>query len=213
MTYFLAALGACAIFVAAGWRSGQAPGLAGAWSSYPFPGDPLWGETEIDLSAPQSSADVGAAMRLALKRLTPILRNHAVQAEIAAPSGLLVRMRAAALTDLLEELVGAAIQSAPASRLLLTAARKGDGIYVGITDDMPSADLTVRMESVRSLKQRVAMRGGVLDVDVRPHEGATLTLRLPAVVEQGKKARALPEPAKGPAVPSIPSMGHAPQLR
>ena len=139
-------------------------------------------------------------MRLALKRLTPVLWNHSVQAEIAAPFGLLVRLRSSALTDLLEDLLGAAIQSAPASRLLFTATRQGDGIYVGITDDMPSADITVRMESVRSLKQRVAMRGGALHVDVRPNEGATLTLRLPALVAQGQPAQVPAEPTKAPSI-------------
>ncbi len=139
-------------------------------------------------------------MHLALKRLTPVLWNHSVQAEIAAPFGLIVQMRSSALTDLLEDLLGAAIQSAPVSRLLLTATRQGDDIYVGITDDMLSADITVRMESVRILKQRVAMRGGALHVDVRPNEGATLTLRLPALVGQDQPGPVPAEPTKAPSI-------------
>ena len=95
----------------------------------------------------------------------------------------------------------------------MTAATRGDGIYVGITDDMPGANITVRMGSVRSLIQRIAMRGGALDVDVRPNEGATLTLRLPVVSEQGEHARGVSEPATGAAAPSIPEMERAPQLR
>jgi hypothetical protein len=214
MTYIVAAVVASGIFVAAGWRSMAPPRLASVGASNGFPADPLWDEPEIDLSASQSSADAGAAMRLALKRLIPVLRNHAVQAEIALPAGLMVRMRGASLTDLLEDLLRAAIQSAPASRMLLTAGGRGDGIYICITDDMLSSDLTVRMESVRSLKQRVAMRGGALQVDVRPREGTTLTLRLPAMVEHDRHVRTLPEHAREPAAAaSIPSMGHTPQLR
>ena len=200
MTYLVAAMVASGIFVVAGRRSKQVRGLSLVQRSGICPSDALWPEPELDLSTSRPEADVGASLRLALKRLTPVLRNHSVQAEIAAPFGLLVRLRSSALTDLLEDLLGAAIQSAPASRLLLTATKQGDGIYVGVTDDTPCADFTVRMESVRSLKQRVAMRGGALHVDVRPNEGATLTLRLPAVVEQDQPRRVLPEPAKTPSI-------------
>lgn len=212
MTYILTAVIASGIFIVAGWRTKPAPGAAPNRRSYDRPVDALWNDAEIDLSASQPLADVGAAMRLALKRLAPVLTSRCVQAEIAAPSGLLVRMRGAALTDLLEELLAAAIHGAPASRLLLTAATRGDGIYVGITDDMPGADRTVRMGSVRGLIQRIAMRGGALDVDVRPNEGATLTLRLPAASEHGQPARTLPK-AKRPVAPSIPVMRAEPQLR
>ena len=201
MTYILASMIASGIFIVAGWRGKQAPTLSSAWGPHDLPTDRLWTEAKIDLSASQPVADVSAAMWAALKRLAPTLASQSVQAEIAAPSGLLVRMRAAALTDLLEELLAAAIHSAPTSRLLLTATRRGDGIYVGVTDDMPTANLTAREGSVRGLKQRVAMRGGALDVVVRANEGATLTLRLPACQE----ARALPEPAKGPTAPLTPS--------
>ncbi|MDR3532762.1 MAG: hypothetical protein P4L90_19685 [Rhodopila sp.] len=207
MTYCLAAAAASVAFVAAGWRSGQPLGVAAAEA---YPGlviDPLWGETDIDLSASQSQADAGAAIRLALKRLAPVMASRSVQAEVAAPSGLLVRMRGAALAELLEEMLATAIHSAPASRLLLTAVSRGDHIHVGITDDMPGADQAVRLGSVRGLKERVAMRGGALDLDVRPSEGTTMTLRLAAATEetQDMQDRALPEPAKGPATPLIPS--------
>lgn len=213
-TYFLAVMAASGIFIMAGWRSKQARGLASTRVAYGLPNDPLWGETEIDLAASPSQADVGAAMRLALKRLTPIMANRSVHAEIAAPDGLVVRMRGAALADLLEEMLAAAIHSAPASRLLLTAARHGDRVYVGITDDMPGADLTVRMGGVRGLMERVAMRGSALDVDVRPAEGTTMTLRLAAMTEEQNRVEwALPTPAKEPAAPLIPLMGTARQLR
>lgn len=130
------------------------------------------------MSAPQ--ADAGAMVRLALKRLAPVLASQSVQAEVAAPQGLMVRMRGAALADLLEDLLAAAIHSAPASRILLTATAHGDHVEIAVVDDMPGTDPAMRMGRVRGLMERVAMRGGALDVDVRPAEGTTMTLRLSA---------------------------------
>ena len=181
--YLLAAAAVSGVFVVAGWRSKPASGQAAAQAGHGLPFDPLWGETENDIDGSEAQADVGAAIRLVLKRLAPVMATQSVQAEVAASSGLLVRMRGAALVELLEEMLIAAIHGAPAGRLLLTAATRGDGIDVGITDDMPGADPAVRLGTVRSLTERVAMRGGVLDVNVRPAEGTTMTLRLAAATE------------------------------
>jgi hypothetical protein len=207
MTYFLAAAAASGLFIAAGWRSKRALGLASARDRYALPTDPLWGESESDLSPAQSQTDAGAAVRLALKRLGPVLASQSVQAEVAAPAGLLVRMRGGALTDLLEELIVAVVHSAPASRILLTVATHGDHVEVCVTDDMPGTDPAVRMASVRGLMERVAMRGGALDVDVRSTEGTTMTLRLSRATEQRQKERTLPEPEKATAPPLMQSMG------
>jgi hypothetical protein len=196
MAYFLAAVAASCIFIVAGWRSRQASGLAVAQGRYGLPVDPLWGDADIDVDAPQ--ADVGAAVRLALKRLAPVMANQSVQAEVAAQSGLRARMRGAALTDLLEELLTASIHGAPASRLLLTATTHGDRVYVAVTDDMPGADPAVRLGSVRGLIERIALRGGALDVNVRPAEGTTMTLRLAAATEEraDKMDPVAPEPVR-----------------
>jgi hypothetical protein len=45
------------------------------------------------------------------------------------------------------------------------------------------------MADVRGLMERVALRGGTLDVDVRPAEGTTMTLRIAAVVQERQKTR------------------------
>jgi hypothetical protein len=205
MAYLLAAIAASGIFVVAGRRSRRALNLASAPGGLALPFDPLWGEPEMDVAS--SQADVAGAIRLALKRLGPIMASKSVQAEVAAAPGLLVRMRGAALADLLEEMVASAIHNAPASRLLVTAATYGDRIYVGVTDDMPGGDATVRISAIRGLMERVAMRGGALDVDVRPAEGTTMTLRLATALAGEKKDKALPEPAQGASSPLIPSMG------
>jgi hypothetical protein len=55
--------------------------------------------------------------------------------------------------------------------------------------------------------ERIALRGCSLEVDVRPAEGTTMTLRLAAAIEERKDR---PEPAK--AATSSPSTGsNAPQ--
>jgi len=197
MAYFLAVLAASAMFIAAGWRSKYTRGVAAAQGRYGLPNDPLWGDPEIDISGSEPRTDIGGAIRLALKRLTPIMASQSVQVDVAAPFELQGRMRPAMLADILEELLAAAIHGAPGSRLLLTAAAHGDRIYIGITDDMPGADPALRMAGVRGLMERVAMRGGSLDIDVRPNEGTTMTLRLATVADEKPEwnDRPLPKPA------------------
>ena len=180
MAYFLAAAAASGVFIAASWRGKTDLALASA-RGRPKPSiEPVWNDVETNIHAPEARADVAVALRIALKRLSPIMANQRVQADVAALPGLRVHMRGAPLADLLEEMLAAAIHAAPASRLLLTAAAHGSRIDVGITDDMPGADPTVRLGRFHGLRERVARRGATLEVDVRPAEGTTLTLRLAA---------------------------------
>lgn len=74
MTYFLAAVAASGIFIAAGWRSRHARNVAAAHGRAGLPFDPLWGEAEIDIDASDAHADVDAAIRLVLKRLARFWR-------------------------------------------------------------------------------------------------------------------------------------------
>jgi hypothetical protein len=193
LTYFVGAAAASVVFLVAGWRSKQAQGFTSARSGQALPYDPLWNEADIDPSESKPQADAGAALRLALKRLAPVMANRSVQADVAASFGLLVRMRAAALADLLEEMLAAAVHAAPASRILLTAGAQGGSIAICITDDIPNADPHVRKACVRGLMERVAMRGGALDVHVRPDEGTTMTLRLSSVADEANE-----DPPPGP---------------
>jgi hypothetical protein len=197
MIYFIAAVAASGLFITAGWRSKRTRAMAMAQGRPGIPNDPLWGDVDIDVNTLDSRTDVAGAIRLALKRLAPLMTSQSVQVDVAAPSGLFGCMRAAMLTDLLEELLDAAVHAAPGSRLLLTAAMHGDRIYVGIMDDMPGADPEARMSGIRNLIERVALRGGALDIDVRPAEGTMMTLRLAAAIEDRPdwKERAAPEPS------------------
>ncbi|HEY1414100.1 MAG TPA: hypothetical protein VGF36_18285, partial [Rhodopila sp.] len=153
VTYFIAAVAASGIFIAAGWRSKQARRRSSAHAAIGLPNDPLWDEVEIDPSDASPQADAGAALRLALKRVAPVMANQFVQAEVAASSGLIVRMRGAVLIELLEEMLVAAIHAAPASRILLTAAARGERVAICITDDVPNADPNLRRASLRSLME------------------------------------------------------------
>ncbi len=194
VTYFLAAVAASGVFVAIGWRSKRSRAVAATQGRPALPYDPLWGDTEIDIAGSESRTDVAGAIRLALKRLAPVMASQSVRVDVAAPSGLVGRMRPAALVDLLEELLAAAIHAAPASRLLLTAAARRDYIFVGISDDRPAADPAVRAGNVRGLIERVALRGGILDIAVRPAEGTTMTLRIAAATEQRLPEKDSPRP-------------------
>ena len=180
MAYLLAAAAASGIFVAAGWRSKKVQGLAASQRLGGLPADPLWGEEEGGTGVTEAQGDVGSAIRVVLKRLGPIMASQSVQVEIACSPGMMVRMTSPALVELLEELLAASIHCAPTSRILMTATARGDCIYVGVTDDMPGGDHALRLGSIRGLIQRVAARGGALDINVRPTEGTTLTLRLAA---------------------------------
>jgi hypothetical protein len=200
--YFLAAAATFVVFLVAGWRGKRAHGFTAARAGHGLSYDPVWNDAEIDLSETKPQADAAAALRLALKRLAPLMANLSVQADVAASFGLLVRMRGVALADLLEEMLAAVIHAAPVSRILLTAAAHGSSVSISITDDIPNADQDLRRAGVRSLMERVAMRGGALDVDVRPDEGTTMTLRL----SSGSEDRSPGESANRPTFSFFPSI-------
>jgi signal transduction histidine kinase len=83
---------------------------------------------------------------------------------------------------MLEELLTLGIHGSASGMLLLTASIRGDRIYISVSDDMPGADVATLQARARGLAERVALRGGALDLVVRPDEGTTMTLRLAAAV-------------------------------
>lgn len=178
MAYIGVAVAASLLFAAAGWRSRQV-----------FHTSSGSVDNLLDMSGPantmadQPLSDVAEAIHIALKRLTPVITSQSVRVDVAARQGLMVRMRAPALADLVEELLASVIHSAPASMLLLTAAARGDRVYISLSDDMPNADPAIRQSQVRNLAERVAMRGGALDINVYPDEGTTTTIRLATASE------------------------------
>lgn len=171
-------MAASILFAAAGWRSRQ------VFHTSIGNVDLLdMSRSAADTTAGHPLGDVAEAIDIALKRLMPVVISQSVRVDVAARKGLMVRMHAPALADLLEELLASVIHSAPASMLLLTAAARGDRVYISLSDDMPNADPAIRQSQVRNLTERVAMRGGALDINVCPDEGTTTTLRLAAASE------------------------------
>ena len=201
VAYFFAALAVSCMFVAAGWRSRRIARAPLPPNRYELPFDPLWGSADLDVPQDESQtrSDLDRAVRLALKRVTPLLRSHSVQADIAVAPGLLVRMRLEALAELIEELLTAAVHAAPTCRLLLTASMRGDAIEISAIDDVPAANRELREASVRGLMQRVSMRGGSLHIEVQPDEGTTMTLRLAAAPDRRASRGPVPDP--GSAMP------------
>jgi len=192
MAYAVAALAASTLFGFAGWqsrRTARAPRRAGQ-------DDFDWiVPTEADMMG-TTQADVAAAVRAALGRVHPLLTRQFVHIDVAVPPELNARMRGASLIDAIEEMLTAAIQAAPASRLLLTALAQGDHIEIAVTDDMPGADQAFRLGQVRGLSERTALRGGSLHIAVHPTEGTTTALRV---------AAASPAPAAAESVPAMPA--------
>lgn len=181
MAYILAATTASVLFVAAGWRSRHAAG-SGLSRLNRLPDMSVLAPGQHTARA-QPLGDAAEAIHMALKRLAPLIESQAVHVDVAARLGLLVRLRAPALIELLEDLVTIAIHNAPASVLLLTATAHGNRIHISLSDDVPGADLSKRQSQARGVQERIAMLGGVLDIDVRPAEGTVMTLRLAAAFE------------------------------
>ncbi len=180
MTYLIAGTAASVLFIAAGWRSRR---VVARSRSYGPLGLGVHVAVPDDLAraaeAPGgSSDDVSCAVYLALARLAAVIASYSVKIDVAVRPGLRVRMRASALADTLEELLAAALQAAPASRMLLTAVADGDRVQINLIDDMPGGDLVTRLGRIRTLTERVAMRGDSLVIDVRPKEGTIMTLRV-----------------------------------
>jgi hypothetical protein len=208
VTYVLAAAAACTVFVVAGWRGRSSRGLhaGNAWAG--IPNDPLWAEDEIDMTAPDRQADVAGAIHAALRRLSPVLTQRPMKIEIAASPGLRVRMEAVVLTELILEALTIAIDRSPASGILVTGARHGDRVHIGITDDRAGANAASQSENLETLTGRVALLGGSLDIDVHSTEGTTMTLRLAMAVEPRPDAphQPVPELAAEPEVASVHSL-------
>jgi len=185
MAYIIAATAASALFVAAGWRSRQTIGE----TSFVARADPNMNVVPpAAVADPAASGatrqdDVSSAIYVALARLAPVIASQSVKIDVAVHLGLKTRMRGHALADMLEELLAIALHAAPASRLLLTAWAQGDRVHISIADDMPTADLAHRQGLVRTLTERAATVGCALLVEVRPGEGAIMTLRLAAAFD------------------------------
>ena len=120
------------------------------------------------------------AIRLALKRVGPLMFQHDVRADVAVLPGLVALIKGSILTDVVEDMLTVAVRGAPACRLLLTAVAQGDHVEITVTDDLPNADQAYRLGQVRGLHERVALLGGTLHVTAHPTNGTAIAVRLAA---------------------------------
>jgi hypothetical protein len=132
----------------------------------------------IGRDSAEGMADVHTCMQVALTRLTGVLDAHGVRVEFGMIPGLLVRMSGTALTDLLEELLIGVIHEAPNQRICVTAREAGEQILIALDDDSDPADARVRVTKLRSIAARVAVLGGILEVESRPDFGTMVSLRV-----------------------------------
>ena len=171
-TYLLAATFASTLFIVAGyWRKRFGVPIAVAL-----------GDDQRAQPLDRTAADVRAAAMAALKCLQPILLAHATRIDVGINPGLLVRLPADVLADMLEDLLTTMIRQDCQTRLLLTAAARGSQISVMLTDTMPDGDEAELRAVFRGLAERVALRGGALDIAARGTEGRSVTLRLAAAM-------------------------------
>jgi len=181
IAYLLVAAAAFALFFTAGWH-GRQP--ADTQPDIPVLPPEAFRLRARGVGAPnQALGDAAEAINIALKRLMPLIDRQFVRVEVAARHGLIVRMAAPALADLVEEVLAAAIQNAPTSTVLVVAAPQGDHINITIADDIPGVNAAVRQGQIRGVRESVAMLGASLDLRVLPEEGTVMILRLAAAFE------------------------------
>ena len=192
MSYLIAALAASVLFIAAGWRSRRT-----MRSAMPMPrgfrnAGVLDSGNTADTAWLADGPDdqVATAVHEALRHLAPAIAGQAIQLDFAVRPGLTARMPAGTLTDTIEDMLGAAIRAAPASRLLVTAAPYGADIRIAVSDDIPGAEAAVQQARAAGLAARAEARGAKLAVEVHPAEGTTLTLILPAAIRESAGAAA-----------------------
>jgi hypothetical protein len=173
--YLLAATLTSAVVLLAGWARARAP----SHGPSPFAADPA------ALVTDKTPADIRAAAAVALNRLRPLLACQNSKIDIGIRPGLLVRMSADALTDLLEDLLTAMVRTTPGgSNLLLTAVTRGGQIAIMLSDEAADSDETELRGLFRGLAERVALRGGALDVIAQGAGGSTVILRLASAATQ-----------------------------
>lgn len=175
LAYMIAAIGVSALFIAAGWRSRVVARSAAAMQ------DRMSDLSLFKPDAPahsESTGDAAEAIATAIARLHPVILQQRIRIEVAADTGILVRTRAATLTEIVSDLLTLGIQAVPGGRFLFTASQHAGRIDITLSDDARTDDLALRRSQCRALEQRVAMLGGSLEVAIMDRQGTSMTLRL-----------------------------------
>ncbi len=120
---------------------------------------------------------------------------------MAVQPGLVIRTDQRPFREILGDLVRRAIEQSPCGCVLLTAARIGSQVHVSVSDDASAADGAIRLTRLGDAERLVALQGGSMDINSRPGEGTTVTIRLPGSDASGSDANGDgPDPASARAV-------------
>jgi signal transduction histidine kinase len=137
--------------------------------------------------------DLGSAAMSLLWDFEPLAARHCVTLEQAIQPGLAVQINSRLLHDILGEVLKVAIERSPAGRVLLTAAMVAGRVQITVSDDGQETDRDLRASWLRQAEGVAALQGATMQIDVRPGQGTTVVLRLPAAA-----APAGGEPVHGP---------------
>ena len=112
--------------------------------------------------------------------LMPLAQELGTRIQFAVSPGRTVRAHAGGLAAAVRETMETAIRAAPGGAVLVSVLPLGQQIHIAVTDDSPHADRAAREALARGAEAAIALRGGSVAVEIRPGQGTTVTLRLPA---------------------------------
>lgn len=179
-------------------RSGTAP-AAPAMSIHPAD---LEANARFELSALMlrgERLDAASQVRWVLAAVRPQAEARHVRLEAAVRPGLAVWLDPRAFRKLMVDIVGQAVAAAPGGKVLVTGGEHGGRAQLAVVHDGPAPERGTVELALRSATEIVAFHGGSLEVDVRPGQGVTAIVRLPAFV--GAPTRATAAGSAGLATP------------
>ena len=123
--------------------------------------------------------ELGAEIRHVLARLAPLARDHGVTFTFALGPQLITWAEPVAFRRALSGLLEHAISRTPNGSVLVSAGQQAGRMRVSVSDDGPLGDESGARTALRSVSEFLASQGGSLEIDNRPGEGMTVTMRLP----------------------------------
>jgi hypothetical protein len=177
-----------AIFLVTGWKRRR---------NWLEPRDGQAGATRFEPAPPSrmKSADLAAVVAGVLHRLKPSADERFVALEMAVRPDLVPDVSRPVLQEMLDEIVERAIEASLCGRVLVSAANVGGRVHTSISDDGCDADRAARASWLRQAQQVAALHDVTMDIDARPGQGSTVTLRFPYHVPCPAEAMRVTDPA------------------
>ena len=123
--------------------------------------------------------DPAMAIRQVLAQLEPLARDRGVTFTMAIGSRLVARAEPDAFRQALSDLVQHAIGRAPNGSVLISAGQQAGRVRIAVSDDGPFGNEADARTALRPVSDFLQIQGGSLEIDDRPGEGMTVTMRLP----------------------------------